>query len=62
MKYIEERMDPEWGDRQQELVIIGQDLEKEKIINDLSDCLLTNAEIATMKLGALFNDPWPSFD
>lgn len=60
--YIKKRMDRKWGDRQQELVIIGQDLDKEQIITDLNNCLLTEQEIETMKLGGVFFDPWPTFE
>jgi len=49
-----------WGDRRQEIVIIGQDLDRAAITAKLDACLLTDAE---MKLGpegwlAKFKDPF----
>jgi G3E family GTPase len=41
---IEGRWSKEWGDRFIELVFIGQDLDKEKIISDLEKCLLHGRE------------------
>lgn len=43
---IEREFTGEWGDRRQELVIIGIDLEQEPITQALNDCLLTEAEMA----------------
>lgn len=48
--YIENRVQidagwhEQWGDRKNELVFIGQQLDKEKLIADLNRCLLTEAE------------------
>jgi G3E family GTPase len=61
-KYIKKRMESEWGDRQQELVVIGQDLDQEAITQELHDCLLTDREIEEMRSGKTFIDPWPKFD
>ncbi|TAG74874.1 MAG: GTP-binding protein [Runella slithyformis] len=58
-KEIEARWDKQFGDRQNELVIIGQDLEKELITNELTDCLCTQEEIEYMELGGTFKDPFP---
>ncbi|MCU0431046.1 MAG: GTP-binding protein [Cytophagaceae bacterium] len=60
--YIKKRMDPEWGDRLQELVIIGQDLEQEQIKKELEECLLNAQEIQEWKKGKSFVDPWPVFE
>jgi len=38
------RWHPEWEDRKNELVFIGQHLEKEKYIKELESCLLTDEE------------------
>jgi len=38
------RWHPEWEDRKNELVFIGQHLEKEKYIKELESCLLTEEE------------------
>ena len=49
-----------WGDRRQEIVVIGQDIDSDAITAKFEACLLTNKE---MELGperwiALFNDPF----
>jgi len=41
---IESDWHPEFGDRKNELVFIAQDLDKEKLINLLEDCLLREVE------------------
>ena len=57
---IEENWDADFGDRKTELVFIGQQLEKEEMISDLQDCLLTNDEVELWK-NHLFTqeDRWP---
>jgi len=42
---IELNWDANWGDRRQELVFIGQDMDKEGIERDLTECLATTEEI-----------------
>jgi len=59
LKFIKKRMDTVWGDRMQELVIIGQDLNKTIITGELDECLLTDQEIALMNISGLLPDPWP---
>lgn len=44
--YIESRWHSKWGDRQNELVFIGQDLDKDRCLRDLENCLLTEEESA----------------
>ena len=46
---IESQWDAIFGDRKIELVFIGQHIEKEKMITQLEDCLLTDAEIQLWK-------------
>jgi G3E family GTPase len=58
-KYIEEKWDSIWGDRLTELVFIGQDLNKEIIITDLENCLLTEKEIFDFNNKVEFKDPFP---
>lgn len=41
---IEKRMINEYGDRQQELVFIGQNLDQERVTRLLNECLLTDEE------------------
>lgn len=50
-----------FGDRSNELVIIGQDLEKEAIMGELRLCLCTDKEITYMENGGIFKDPFPVF-
>jgi G3E family GTPase len=56
---IQSRMHPEWGDRQNELVIIGQDMNHKQIEQELNDCLMSEEEIQDWKAGYHFKDPWP---
>lgn len=52
-----------WGDRRQELVFIGININKDWIINSLENCLLSNEEF---QLGAqewqTFADPFPQWE
>lgn len=56
---IEERWSKQWGDRMNELVFIGQDLKKEKIISDLEQCLLQEDEQYLLDKKIRFLDPFP---
>lgn len=56
---IESRWDKRFGDRQNELVIIGQDLSEDTICFELEKCLCTEDEIEQMENGGQFNDPFP---
>jgi len=62
--YMENResIESRWGrfgDRTNELVIIGQDLDKELILSELEFCLCTNKEILQMETNQKFKDPFP---
>ena len=48
-----------FGDRQNELVIIGQDLDIDLIVSELEACLCSAAEIVQMEKGLKFVDPFP---
>jgi G3E family GTPase len=56
---IEKRWDKRFGDRQNELVIIGRTLDKETIVKELEDCLCDDNEIANMETGGTFRDEFP---
>jgi G3E family GTPase len=57
--YIEGKWSKTWGDRLNELVFIGQDLDKDTIIADLRKCLLRNDEQYLFEKKIKFNDPFP---
>lgn len=49
-----------WGDRRTELIIIGQDLNQENIVEALDDCLLDDEEMdQTPHQWSMFVDPLP---
>jgi G3E family GTPase len=56
---IESKWDKNFGDRSNELVIIGQDLNHETIEQELEDCLLTDTELLDYFNDAKFRDEWP---
>lgn len=58
-EFIENRWDKNWGDRMNELVFIGQHLNKEQILQDLTACLITNREKELFDQKADFEDPFP---
>jgi G3E family GTPase len=59
-KYIEEKWDTTWGDRLTELVFIGQDIDRQKVVSDLEKCLLTENEIVNFTNKIEFADPFPT--
>lgn len=59
-EYIMSRWNKRFGDRQNELVLIGQDMDKNEIIAELEECLCTEQEIVQMEQKAKpFEDAWP---
>ena len=57
---IESKWEASFGDRKIELVFIGQYLQKEKIISQLNNCLLTDAEVELWKKQQFPQvDQWP---
>jgi G3E family GTPase len=56
---IESRWDTTFGDRINELVFIGQQMDEQKIRADLEQCLATDAEITRMWKGIGLSDDWP---
>jgi len=55
---LQKRWSPIWGDRKNELVFIGQDLDKERILADLNRCLLRDWEVEMWREGEAFADPF----
>ncbi len=58
-EYIESKWSKQWGDRINELVFIGQDIEKEKMIIDLEKCLLQDDEHDLLEEKNSCIDPFP---
>lgn len=58
-EHIESRWSKQWGDRMNEIVFIGQDIDKEKMIAELEKCLLQDNEQHLFDKKIRFNDPFP---
>lgn len=58
-KEIESKWDKNFGDRANELVLIGQYPEEKIILAELTSCLLTDQELTNFFAGKSFHDPWP---
>ena len=58
-KQIEDGWDKTFQDRKNELVIIGIELDKEKIKSELNACLLTDEELADEAWKKESSDSWP---
>ncbi|WP_035483881.1 GTP-binding protein [Algoriphagus marincola] len=58
-EWIESRWDKRFGDRMNELVLIGQYPEVGKITFELTVCLMTERELDLLEKGAKIKDPWP---
>ncbi len=56
---IMEKWNPTYGDRMNELVIIGQDMDKEAITKELHACLVQDREVQHFSLTKQLNDEWP---
>jgi len=56
---IQAKWDDQWGDRMNELVFIGKDMDREKIVEDLDECLVNDFEAIGMESGNRFIDEWP---
>lgn len=58
-EFIEGKWNEQWGDKINELVFIGQDIDKEKMIEDLEKCLLQESEQDAFERKEVFQDPFP---
>ncbi len=56
---IEADWDTTFGDRKNEIVFIGQNLEKELIISELNKCLVTPQELSARDWKEGYQDEWP---
>lgn len=59
---IEANWTKDFGDRKNEIVFIGQDLDKEKISNELEACLCTMDEWNAVLAGTKLKDPFPHWN
>jgi len=57
--YIESNWDKFYGDRKNELVFIGQEMDEELIRKELADCLSTEKEIVNKDWKEGYKDSWP---
>lgn len=57
--FIESKWDKTWGDRTNEMVFIGQNLDREQMILDLENCLLKDNEKYMFDQKISFDDPFP---
>ena len=58
-KEIENDWHKDFGDRKNEIVFIGQDIDEKQICLDLNKCLLTEKELNTHKWEVGYDDKWP---
>ncbi|MEL6255398.1 MAG: GTP-binding protein [Bacteroidota bacterium] len=56
---IEKGWDKEFGDRKNELVLIGQDMDEKAITEQFDACLATEEELASQKWRNGYEDSWP---
>jgi G3E family GTPase len=55
---IEKNWSKDFGDRHNELVFIGEHLNKEELTQELNNCLITDAELLDFLTGKVFVDPF----
>jgi G3E family GTPase len=56
--YIEKNWSKDFGDRHNELVFIGEHLDKSILMTELNNCLLTDTEVNDFLSGESFTDPF----
>jgi G3E family GTPase len=57
--FLQKKWNATWGDRLNELVIIGQQMDRAKVESELHACLCTDQEIEAFEKGAKLVDTWP---
>ncbi len=60
-EYIMSRWDKSFGDRINELVLIGQGMNKEEITQTMDSCLCSEEEYQQYKSGVITGDSWPIY-
>ena len=58
-KEIESNWDKEFGDRKNEIVFIGQEMDKAQITNELDACLANDNELDSQRWKEGYEDKWP---
>jgi len=58
-KHLESRWDTTFGDRKNEIVFIGQDMDEQKIRKDLKYCLCTENQLNEGNWKSGYDDEWP---
>ncbi|MEM9919753.1 MAG: GTP-binding protein [Bacteroidota bacterium] len=56
---IESTWDQTFGDRKNEIVFIGQEMDKEHIVSELNACLASDDQLATKRWKQGYDDEWP---
>ena len=60
---IEAKLNGPYGDRHQELVFIGHEMNQQRVTDTLDQCLLTDDELAQgPEAWAVFDDPFPPIE
>jgi G3E family GTPase len=60
MRIIESKWTKKWGDRLNEIVFIGQEIDKNRIILELESCLVRENEFYSMADARHYKDPFPA--
>ncbi len=58
-EWIESKWHKTWGDRMNELVFIGQDMDHQQIIHELERCLVMEHEASLVFTEDNWKDPFP---
>ncbi|MES2506216.1 MAG: GTP-binding protein [Verrucomicrobiota bacterium] len=53
------KTDPRFGDRLNEITVIGTDRDRNALMGGLQQCLCTETEVRHWQCGGTFEDPWP---